>query len=62
MAAVYTQLTRSKKSKDKDVSDKVNGEGAVQNKQRVLMLSSRGITHRYVLLGCKLMKATTFDE
>jgi ribosome biogenesis protein BRX1 len=37
MAAVYKQLTKSKTDKD-DVP--------VKNKQRVLILSSRGITHR----------------
>jgi len=47
MAAVYKQLTKNKSAKEKDASDaKMNGDTLVQNKQRVLMLSSRGVTHR----------------
>jgi len=44
MAAVYKQLTK-KMSKDKEL-DKEGGDSAVQNKQRVLLLSTRGITYR----------------
>ena len=44
MAAVYKQLTKGTSSKPKDTE---NEDSTVQNKQRVLMLSSRGITYRY---------------
>jgi len=46
MAAVYKQLT---KDKMKDKEDELTNGQPTQNKQRVLMLSSRGITSRYVL-------------
>ena len=49
MAAVYKSL--SKKSGDK-VSDETNGtkDASRKNKQRVLVLSSRGVTYRYATL------------
>lgn len=48
MAAVYKQLTHGHSSKGKgDGESSQPGEKTVQNKQKVLMLSSRGITHRY---------------
>jgi hypothetical protein len=60
MAAVYKQLTK-KTSKAKD------GEGSApqQNKQRVLILSTRGITYRYPkpqLCSLTLRQATAFNE
>jgi len=45
MATVYKQLTKGT-SKSKNVAESVDSE--VQNRQRVLLLSSRGITHRYL--------------
>jgi len=44
MAAVYRQLTK-KTHKDKEPEKEV-GDSTVQNKQRVLLLSTRGITYR----------------
>jgi hypothetical protein len=60
MAAVYKQLTKGTSSKAKDIE---NEDSTVQNKQRVLMLSSRGITYRYdTNVGGADMKTTTFNE
>jgi len=48
MATVYKLHTKEKSSKDKTDNETTTNGGAVfQNKQRVLMLSSRGVTHRY---------------
>jgi len=44
MAAVYKQLTKTM-SKDKEL-EKEGGDSTAQNKQRVLLLSTRGITYR----------------
>ncbi len=47
MAAVYKSLSKSSASKaDKDVEPS-NGAVERKNKQRVLILSSRGVTYRY---------------
>ena len=46
MATVYKQLTKGT-SKSKNVALESVDSG-VQNRQRVLLLSSRGITHRYL--------------
>jgi hypothetical protein len=45
MASVYKQLTKRSKATDEPQSH----ENGVQNKQKVLMLSSRGISYRYYL-------------
>ena len=47
MATVYKQLTKGTSKAEGTRTD----DSTVQNRQRVLMLSSRGITHRYVMLS-----------
>lgn len=49
MAAVYKSLSKS--SGPKVDKDKDGGNGSVErkNKQRVLILSSRGVTYRYAM-------------
>lgn len=44
MAAVYKQLSKSKTAKSKDTEK--NDTPTFQNKQKVLLLSSRGISYR----------------
>jgi hypothetical protein len=52
MATVYKQLTHGHSSKDKGDGESAGAsEKPVQNKQKVLMLSSRGITYRYPFLA-----------
>lgn len=46
MAAVYKSLSKSASKADKD-TDGSNGAVERKNKQRVLILSSRGVTYRY---------------
>ena len=46
MAAVYKSL--SKKEPQKKEEEPASSNGVKKNKQRVLILSSRGITYRYV--------------
>lgn len=49
MAAVYKSLSKSSGSKaDKDTESR-NGAVERKNKQRVLILSSRGVTYRFAL-------------
>lgn len=49
MAAVYKSLSKSSGSKAEKNSDGANGAMERKNKQRVLILSSRGVTYRYAL-------------
>lgn len=46
MSSVYRTLSKSS-GKEVDTEDKSNGSGMKKNKQRVLILSSRGVTYRY---------------
>lgn len=46
MSSVYRTLSKSS-GKEVDSEDKSNGAGMKKNKQRVLILSSRGVTYRY---------------
>jgi hypothetical protein len=46
MASVYKTLSKSKGDKPDAEKDGANG-GVKRNKQRVLILSSRGVTYRY---------------
>jgi ribosome biogenesis protein BRX1 len=46
MAAVYKSLSKSASKADKDTNGS-NGAVERKNKQRVLILSSRGVTYRY---------------
>lgn len=51
MAAVYKSLSKSaKKVEDHEENDNNNAPngGFRKNKQRVLILSSRGVTYRYI--------------
>lgn len=53
MAAVYKSLAKTSSKADKmdiDEDSKSSGNGVRKNKQRVLILSSRGVTHRFVTL------------
>jgi ribosome biogenesis protein BRX1 len=45
MAAVYKSLSKSTSKADKETD--TNGTVERKNKQRVLILSSRGVTYRY---------------
>jgi ribosome biogenesis protein BRX1 len=45
MASVYKSLNKSANKADKDTES--DGKVARRNKQRVLILSSRGVTYRY---------------
>jgi hypothetical protein len=45
MAAVYKSLSKSASKADKETEN--NGTVERKNKQRVLILSSRGVTYRY---------------
>ncbi|KAK4228385.1 ribosome biogenesis protein BRX1 [Podospora fimiseda] len=49
MAAVYKSLSKSTSKNDKEIDDGKNGAagGVRKNKQRVLILSSRGVTYRH---------------
>lgn len=49
MAAVYKSLSKSSSSKTDKDTDSANGPVERKNKQRVLVLSSRGVTYRYGL-------------
>jgi ribosome biogenesis protein BRX1 len=51
MAAVYKSLSK-KESKKPEAPTK---NGAPRNKQRVLILSSRGVTYRFVLQTANLL-------
>ena len=46
MAAVYKSLSKSNGSKPEKETDGANGAVERKNKQRVLILSSRGVTYR----------------
>ena len=50
MAAVYKSLSKSASKADKDTEG--NGTVERRNKQRVLILSSRGVTYRYGCISC----------
>lgn len=45
MAAVYKSLSKSSSKEDKETES--NGAVERKNKQRVLILSSRGVTYRF---------------
>lgn len=47
MAAVYKALSRSAHDKDDAPQAADGGVSKPRNKQRVLMLTSRGVTYRY---------------
>ncbi len=47
MAAVYKSLSKSSTAKGDKDTDGSNGAVERKNKQRVLILSSRGVTYRY---------------
>jgi ribosome biogenesis protein BRX1 len=49
MAAVYKTLSKSSSKEDKE--EQSNGTVERKNKQRVLILSSRGVTYRSVYPG-----------
>jgi ribosome biogenesis protein BRX1 len=61
MAAVYKSLSKP------DKKDEHKGAGGKKNKQRVLILSSRGVTHRYaenissILLFLLLQNTSAMD-
>lgn len=50
MAAVYKSLSKSaKKAEDTENDNNITTNGGFRkNKQRVLILSSRGVTYRYI--------------
>ncbi len=56
MAAVYKALSKSANDKD---DAPANGSGKPRNKQRVLILTSRGVTYR---CGSFVKSHTCYDE
>jgi ribosome biogenesis protein BRX1 len=56
MASVYKSLSKANGQKNDDSTS----DGAKKNKQRVLMLSSRGITYRFVLVLRLAIERLTF--
>ena len=64
MAAVYKSLSKP------DRKDEDKGAGSKKNKQRVLILSSRGVTYRYaenmspvfLFYYCKMLQLRVFQR
>lgn len=55
MAAVYKALSKSAGDSKADAAPTANGAAAKRNKQRVLILSSRGVTYRYAMPAALIM-------
>lgn len=56
MAAVYKSLSKSGGSKADRDTDSGNGSVERKNKQRVLILSSRGVTYRFALDKSRILQ------